>query len=235
MVAVASQIDSGSEQFAANRASMMTFVERLRALEKRAQGASAKRRATFEKRGQLIPSDRLNRLLDPGMPFLRLHTLANFGVDNPDQDTSIPGASVMVGIGFVGACRCMIWVDDSGIAAGAMTGKTGEVALSLQTICKRQKLPLIHLVESAGANLVAVPNRIVVHVRRDLSQLGANVRNGFANVGRLAWWLYCGGGLHARDVRLRDWRQRERDGGVGRCGIGARRHGGDRKRSRTGG
>jgi len=39
MVAVASQIDSSSEQFAANRASMMTFVERLRALEKRAQGA----------------------------------------------------------------------------------------------------------------------------------------------------------------------------------------------------
>ena len=154
MVAVASQIDSGSEQFAANRASMMTFVERLRALEKRAQGASAKRRATFEKRGQLIPSDRLNRLLDPGMPFLRLHTLANFGVDNPDQDTSIPGASVMVGIGFVGGARCMIWVDDSGIAAGAMTGKTGEVALSLQTICKRQKLPLIHLVESAGAKLL---------------------------------------------------------------------------------
>ena len=137
MVAVASQIDSSSEQFSANRASMMTFVERLRALETRAQKASSKRQATFEKRGQLIPSDRLNRLLDPGMPFLRLHTLANFGVDNPDQETSIPGASVLVGIGFVGGARCMIWVDDSGISAGAMTGKTGEVALSLQTICKR--------------------------------------------------------------------------------------------------
>ena len=176
MVAVASQIDSSSEQFAANRASMMTFVERLRALETRAQKASSKRQATFEKRGQLIPSDRLNRLLDPGMPFLRLHTLANFGVDNPDQETSIPGASVLVGIGFVGGARCMIWVDDSGISAGAMTGKTGEVALSLQTICKRQKLPLIHLVESAGANLLQYQTELwstFGAIFRNLAQMSA--------------------------------------------------------------
>ena len=154
MVALKSQIDVNSESFVANRASMMAFVERLRSLEARTQQASAKRRSTFEKRGQLLPSDRLNCLLDPGMPFLRLHTLANFGVDDPDQDNSVPGASVMVGIGFVGGVRCMIWVDDSGISAGAMTAKTGEVVLSLQMICKRQKLPLIHLVESAGANLL---------------------------------------------------------------------------------
>ena len=154
MVAVTSQIDPSSQTYGANRERMLEFVERLRSLETRAQEASAKRRATFEKRGQLLPSDRLNRLLDPGMPFLRLHTLANFGVDDPDQETSIPGASLIVGVGFVGGVRCMIWVDDSGISAGAMTTKSGYVAMSLQTICKRQKLPLIHLVESAGANLL---------------------------------------------------------------------------------
>ena len=123
MVAVTSQIDENSEAFAANRASMMTFIERLRSLEARAAEASAKRRATFEKRGQLLPADRLHRLLDPGMPFLRLHTLANFAVDNPDREASIPGASVLVGIGFVGGVRCMVWVDDSGIAAGSATTK----------------------------------------------------------------------------------------------------------------
>ncbi|MDG1987264.1 MAG: carboxyl transferase domain-containing protein [Halieaceae bacterium] len=154
MVAVTSQIDSSSESYETNRERMLEFVERLRSLEGRAQEASARRRATFEKRGQLLPSDRLSRLLDPGMPFLRLHTLANFGVDEPNQETSIPGASLIVGIGFVGGVRCMIWVDDSGISAGAMTTKSGDVALSLQSICKRQKLPLIHLVESAGANLL---------------------------------------------------------------------------------
>ena len=154
MVAVTSQIDPSSESYETNRERMLEFVERLRSLEGRAQEASARRRATFEKRGQLLPTDRLGRLLDPGMPFLRLHTLANFGVDEPNQETSIPGASLIVGIGFVGGVRCMIWVDDSGISAGAMTTKSGDVALSLQSICKRQKLPLIHLVESAGANLL---------------------------------------------------------------------------------
>ena len=154
MVAVTSQIDPSSESYETNRERMLEFVERLRSLEARAQEASARRRATFEKRGQLLPSDRLSRLLDPGMPFLRLHTLANFGVDESNQETSIPGASLIVGIGFVGGVRCMIWVDDSGISAGAMTTKSGDVALSLQSICKRQKLPLIHLVESAGANLL---------------------------------------------------------------------------------
>ena len=154
MVAVTSQIDPSSESYETNRERMLEFVERLRSLEARAQESSARRRATFEKRGQLLPSDRLSRLLDPGMPFLRLHTLANFGVDELNQETSIPGASLIVGIGFVGGVRCMIWVDDSGISAGAMTTKSGDVALSLQSICKRQKLPLIHLVESAGANLL---------------------------------------------------------------------------------
>jgi len=154
MVAVTSQINPSSESYETNREKMLEFVERLRSLEARAQEASARRRATFEKRGQLLPCDRLRRLLDPGMPFLRLHTLANFGVDEPNQETSIPGASLIVGIGFVGGVRCMIWVDDSGISAGAMTTKSGDVALSLQSICKRQKLPLIHLVESAGANLL---------------------------------------------------------------------------------
>ena len=176
MVAVASQIDSGSEQFAANRTSMMTFVERLRALETRAQKASSKRQATFEKRGQLIPSDRLNRLLDPGMPFLRLHTLANFGVDNPDQETSVPGASVIVGVGFVEGVRCMIWVDDSGISAGAATESTGFVSTSILEMCMRQKLPVIHLVESAGANLLKYKVELwsrFGNVFRDLARLSA--------------------------------------------------------------
>ncbi len=170
MVAVTSQIDQSTESYKTNRESMLEFVERLRSLEARAQEASGKRRATFEKRGQLLPNERLNRLLDPGMPFLRLHTLANFGVDDPDQETSIPGASLIVGIGFVGGVRCMIWVDDSGISAGAMTTKSGDVALSLQNICKQQKLPLIHLVESAGANLL--------HYKVELwSKFGAIFRN----------------------------------------------------------
>jgi len=153
-----------------NRATMMAFIQRLRELEDRTVIASSKRNATFEKRGQLPPAQRLRQLLDPGMPFLRLHSLANYCVSDENPETSIPGASVLVGIGFVEGTRCMIWVDDSGIAAGAATDKSVEIALSLQTICLRQNLPLIHCVESAGANLLKY--------RVELwSQFGAVFRN----------------------------------------------------------
>ncbi|MEY3007107.1 MAG: hypothetical protein RI942_1449 [Pseudomonadota bacterium] len=154
MAVIQSQVIVGSEAYEQNRSAMLEFVERLRSLETRAVEASNRRIPVFEKRGQIPPFERVERLLDPGMPFLRLHTLANYMVGDPNPETSIPGASVIIGIGFVQGVRCMVWADDSGIAAGAITPKTGPVHLAVQEICKRQKLPLIHMVESAGANLI---------------------------------------------------------------------------------
>ncbi len=149
-----SRLDTGSSEFAANRQSMLALVERLRTLESLAPQISEKRRSRFEQRGQLTPRERLARLLDPGLPFLQLHTLAGYLADSDDESQSIPGSSLIVGIGFVSAVRCMIWVDDSGIKAGAMGSETLPAVLSIQSIARRQKLPLIHLVESAGANLM---------------------------------------------------------------------------------
>lgn len=149
-----SQIQPGSEQFRKNREDMLALIERLRALEARAVTLSEKRRARFEQRGQITPRERLARLLDPGMPFVQLHTLAGYLADSDDPDTSVPGSSLIVGIGFVEGVRCMIWVDDSGIKAGAMGKMSLPTVLSIQTMARRQKLPLIHLVESAGANLM---------------------------------------------------------------------------------
>ncbi|MGB0843724.1 MAG: acyl-CoA carboxylase subunit beta, partial [Alphaproteobacteria bacterium] len=105
-------------------------------------------------RNQLSPNERLERLLDPGMPFLRLHSVANYLVEDENPETSVAGASMIVGIGFVKGVRCVVWSDDSGIKAGAMTVSTAPVSLSIQEMAMRQKLPLVHLVESAGANLV---------------------------------------------------------------------------------
>ena len=154
MTVVASTIATDSDAFRENRASMLSFVDRLRDLEQRTVTASSKRNPTFDKRGQIPPHQRVVRLLDPGMPFLRLHSMANYCLEDENPETSIPGASMVVGIGFVSGVRCMIWADDSGIAAGAATEATVDVALSIQDVCLRQKLPLIHLVESAGANLL---------------------------------------------------------------------------------
>ena len=150
----ASKIASASDSFAQNRGDMLGLVENLRELEGRAVTASNRRRSTFEKRGQIGPHERIALLLDPGMPFLRLHTLSNYLVDDSDPSTSVPGASIIAGIGFVRGVRCMIWADDSGIRAGSYTTSTISTALSIQDVALRQKLPLIHLVESAGANLM---------------------------------------------------------------------------------
>lgn len=149
-----SRVSASSESFQANRAGMLAKIEELKALEARAVVASDRRRPTFEKRGQLTPMDRVKRLLDPGMPFLRLHTLANYCLQDPNPETSIPGGSVILGIGFVSGVRSMIWADDSGIRAGAGTPGGWAAALSAQQMALRLKLPFIHLVESAGANLM---------------------------------------------------------------------------------
>ena len=80
--------------------------------------------------------------------------MANYLVEDNNPETSIPGASMIVGIGFVNGIRSLVFVDDSGINAGASTSKSVEKALGCLNISLKQKLPFIHLVESAGANLM---------------------------------------------------------------------------------
>ncbi len=92
MPSIESKLQPTSDAFAANRASMLAQIERVRSAERRAVDTSAASRARFEKRGQLLPRERLSVLLDPGTPFLELCTLAGLGMDVPDVDASVPGA-----------------------------------------------------------------------------------------------------------------------------------------------
>lgn len=149
-----SKLDTGSASFAENRAAQEAGVARLRALEARTAAASDGRKARFEQRGQITPRARLARLLDPGMPFLRMHGMAGYLADHKDPEKTLPGSTFIGGIGFISGVRCMVVVDDSGINAGAMGPKSLEAMLSMQEVALRQKLPFVHLVESAGANLM---------------------------------------------------------------------------------
>ena len=149
-----STIQPDSPTFARNREDMTSLVDRLREIERRAAVLSEKRRARFEERGQLTPRERLAALLDPGMPYLDLYNLCNYLVDDADPDTSVPGGNMLTGIGYVSGVRCMVFVDDSGIAAGAATTQSVAKALGVLDMALKQKLPLVHLVESAGANLM---------------------------------------------------------------------------------
>ena len=176
MTILSTTVQPSSDSFRENRASMFELIDHWRGLEQRTIDASNKRLKTFKARGQLSPRERLERLVDPGMPFLQMHSMANYCVENPDREASVPGASVIVGVGFVEGVRCMIWVDDSGISAGAATESTGFVSTSILEMCMRQKLPVIHLVESAGANLLKYKVELwsrFGNVFRDLARLSA--------------------------------------------------------------
>ncbi|MEM5428046.1 acyl-CoA carboxylase subunit beta [Cupriavidus oxalaticus] len=153
MIPIESRIDPSSEAFAGQRAGMQALIDRLHGLEQRAVAASERSRPAFARRGALLPRERVGRLLDPGAPFLPLSTLAGFCMDDPDPETSVPGGSLVAGIGFVCGVRCMVLATDSGIDAGAMTEAGNMKLVRCQEIALENRLPFIHLVESAGANL----------------------------------------------------------------------------------
>lgn len=154
MAAFRSNVDTRSESFAENRKAMLALVARMRELEERARERSARERERFEKRGQILPRERLSRLLDPGAPFLEIANMAGCLRDTNDPDKTVPGAAQIAGIGFVGGVRAVIVVNDSGIAAGALTDAGGEKIMRCQRIALENRLPFLHLVESAGANLL---------------------------------------------------------------------------------
>jgi Acetyl-CoA carboxylase, carboxyltransferase component (subunits alpha and beta) len=94
------------------------------------------------------------RALDAGSPFLELATVAGWCLDNPDPAKTIPGGGLVAGIGYVSGVRCMVAASDSGIDAGAIQPMGLEKILRVLDIAKENKLPFLHLVESAGANLL---------------------------------------------------------------------------------
>lgn len=156
MPVIESHLSPSGESFIRNRAAMSERLERLRAIEAATREASAQAAPRFAKRGQLLPVERLQLLLDRGTPFLELCSIAGYGIGAPRADGRlIAGGGLIAGIGWVSGARCMISVSDSGIDAGAFQPKGLEKLLRIQEIALDNKLPFIQLVESAGANLLA--------------------------------------------------------------------------------
>jgi geranyl-CoA carboxylase beta subunit len=149
-----SRVDPGGAAFAQRRDGMLALVARLRDHEARTVAASARAKPLFDARDQLLPRERVARLLDAGAPWLELSTIAGLGMDGRDDATSVPGAGVICGIGFVGGVRCVVNASDSGIAAGAIQSMGRQKILRAQEIALQNRLPYLQLIESAGANLL---------------------------------------------------------------------------------
>ena len=154
MPAIQSRASTTSSAFATNRDHNLGLIARLRQLEARTREASSKAKPLFDKRGQLLPRERIARLLDVGAPWLELSSLAGFCLDNADPEKSVPGGGMIAGIGSVSGVRSVIVASDSGIDAGAIQAMGREKYLRAQQLALDNKLPFLHLVESAGANLL---------------------------------------------------------------------------------
>jgi geranyl-CoA carboxylase beta subunit len=176
MPLIESRLDAAGPAGAANLAHMQALLAQVRALEARTRERSASAKPLFDKRGQLLPRERLALLLDAGSPFLELSTLAGYGLDRPEVEKSVPGAGTITGIGVVSGVRCMIMVSDAGIEAGAIRPMGLEKMLRAQQLALENRLPLVHLVESAGANLLQYKVGTFVHgggVFRNLARLSS--------------------------------------------------------------
>jgi geranyl-CoA carboxylase beta subunit len=176
MTAFASSWNAQGAPAQQRREAMLARIAQLRSLEERAAAASAKSRPVFDKRGQLLPRERVALLLDPGAPYLPLCSLAGYLQDTREAEQSVPGGGIVAGIGFVSGVRCMVVASDSGIEAGAIQPMGLDKILRVQEMALQNKLPFIHLVESAGANLMRYRVEGFVHggaLFRNLARLSA--------------------------------------------------------------
>ena len=108
MAQLETKLSSRSASFEANLVNMQALLNRRNEIQGRAYVASASAAARFEKRGQLLPRERVALLLDPGAPFLEISAMAGYGLDRKDPEKSIPGGGLIAGVGFVSGVRAMI-------------------------------------------------------------------------------------------------------------------------------
>ena len=173
MPVIQSEIDVHGEDFAKNREAMLTAVTSFREIEQNCLNKAAAAKEKFDKRGQLLPRERLNMLLDPGAPFLELSSLAGYKLHD-DKDGTQAGGGIISGIGYIAGVRCLITASNSAIKGGTISPTGLKKTLRLQQIAVENKLPVVTLAESGGANL---------NYAADIFVEGAR---GFANQARMS-------------------------------------------------
>ena len=127
-----------------------SLAEDLRAkVAEAALGGSERHRERHVSRGKLLPRERVERLLDPGSPFLEIGQLAA----NDMYEGDVSGASMICGIGRVSGRQVMIVCNDPTVKGGSYYPMTVKKHLRAQEIARENRLPCIYLVDSGGANL----------------------------------------------------------------------------------
>src|SRR5689334_6144028 len=158
---IESKIATDGAEFLQRAAHNRALAERLRAdVADAAKGGPEKSRERHVSRGKLLPRERVERLLDPGSPFLEVGQLAACDM----YEGEVPGAGMIAGIGRVSGRQVMIVCNDATVKGGTYYPMTVKKHLRAQEIAEQNQLPCIYLVDSGGANL---PHHAEVFPDRD--------------------------------------------------------------------
>ena len=170
MTALASTVDTRSAVFAANRDAMLAKLSEIESEHAKAvAGGGPDYTARHHRRGKLLARERIELLVDPDSPFLELSPLAAWGSD------FTVGASVVTGVGVVEGVECVIVANDPTVRGGTSNPWTLRKTLRANDIALQNRLPLIGLVESGGADLPTQKEIFIPGGRlfRDLTRLSA--------------------------------------------------------------
>jgi acetyl-CoA carboxylase carboxyltransferase component len=167
-----SRLDVAGDAYASNRAAQLGLLARLDAqLEQVIAGGGERNVARHRERGKLPVRERVELLLDPDSPFLELSALAAWGTE------FTVGASVLTGIGVVSGVECVVIGHDPTVRGGTMNPYSLRKTLRALEIARVNRLPVVNLVESGGADLptqadLFVPAGRIFHELTELSSLG---------------------------------------------------------------
>jgi geranyl-CoA carboxylase beta subunit len=146
------KLETNSEAYRNNVEFMKRYVEKVRVVERNIRASEERYRERAEKKGKLLPRERLAHLLDRGAPFLELSSIAGLGM-NGDKAGETAGGNLIVGIGYVKGRRVLAMVWNYAIKGGTISTVTTRKNLRLQEIAFSTRLPLVCLSESGGGNL----------------------------------------------------------------------------------
>ena len=150
MPRLSSTVDRSSSAFQTLKAHNEGLAHELRdAVGRAALGGPTASRERHVNRGKLLPRDRVERLLDPGAPFLEVGQLAANGMYGDEA----PGAGMICGVGRVSGREVMVVANDPTVKGGAYFPLTVKKHLRAQEIAEQNNLPCVYLVDSGGANL----------------------------------------------------------------------------------
>ena len=172
MAILPTRVDRGSDAFRQNREGMLAKLAELdQQIALACAGGGAKYLKRHHERGKLLPRERVELLLDRDAPFLELSPLAATGTDY------VVGASVVTGIGVVSDVECVVIAHDPTVRGGATNPFGLKKALRAMDIARENRLPLVNLVESGGADLprqseIFVPGGATFRNLTQLSALG---------------------------------------------------------------